>query len=296
MEKLTPDELAERARLLEQLLSACTLCPHACLADRTAGEAGQCRMGGELRISGASAHFGEEAPLVGSHGSGTIFFAGCNLACVFCQNYDISQLCRGSAISVEELAAEMLKLQMQGCRNINLVTPTHYTPQIVRSVSIAAGRGLDIPLVYNCGGYESVEILELLDGIVDIYMPDVKYSSNSAGAIYSNATDYWESAKAALREMHRQVGDLHINKRGRAERGILVRHLVLPNDIAASRAVIDFIAKEISTDTYLNIMDQYRPAYRAGEFAELNRPVSRQEFDSVISYAAEAGLHRGFPC
>jgi putative pyruvate formate lyase activating enzyme len=287
-------ELAERAQQLQAILRDCTLCPRRCHANRLQGEIGKCRSTAEVIISSAGPHFGEEPELVGLGGSGTIFFTNCNLWCLFCQNYEISHLKMGTPISIEELAKRMLYLQSRGCHNINLVTPTHFVPQIVEALCLAAERGLQIPLVYNCGGYESVETLRRLDGIIDIYMPDVKYSNDGHARRYSGVKDYWEYMRPAVKEMHRQVGELKINRWGIAECGLLIRHLVLPNDLAGSEAILRFIAEEISPDSYVNIMDQYRPAFKAHRIPELARRVSLIEYHRVIQLARELGLHRGF--
>jgi putative pyruvate formate lyase activating enzyme len=295
LEKLTIKDLRERADALLQLLSECRICPNECNVNRTEGEEGTyCHSTNEIKISSYAPHFGEEPPLVGFSGSGTIFFTSCNLSCVFCQNYDISQLGHGTNVSVSDLAAIMLSLQERGCHNINLVTSTHFVSQIVSALVIAIEKGLEIPIVYNCGGYESVETLKLLEDIVDIYMPDIKYSNNETASRLSGIKNYWDVVQSAVKEMHRQVGDLHINRRGIAKRGLLIRHLVLPNDLAGSEKVIDFIADDISKDTYINIMDQYYPAYKANSFNELNRRISNDEYDRVIKYARRKGLTRGF--
>jgi putative pyruvate formate lyase activating enzyme len=248
----------------------------------------------EVIISSVGPHFGEEPPLVGSMGSGTIFFTNCNLDCEFCQNYDISHLGIGNKVTIEDLARSMLKLQQRGCHNINLVTPTHFTVQIVEALILAIEKGLKLPIVYNCGGYESVETLKLLEDIIDIYMPDIKYSVDENALKFSGVQNYWEVVTDAIKEMRRQVGDLKISKRGIAQRGLLIRHLVLPNDIAGSKKVIDFVADEISTDSYLNIMDQYHPSYNAFKFNKLNRRITPSEYKEVIDYAFIKGLRRGF--
>ncbi|MFC2133383.1 radical SAM protein [Bacteroidota bacterium] len=294
IEKLTPDELSGRAKKLVEILGSCRICPHKCEVNRVNGETGICRSANEVIISSISPHFGEEAPLVGMNGSGTIFFTNCNLSCEFCQNYSISHLGDGRIISIEALSECMLHLQKLGCHNINLVTPTHYVPQIVCALEIASGKGLELPVVYNCGGYESVETLKLLKDIVDIYMPDIKYSDNETAEKYSGISNYWDVVKKSLKEMHNQVGDLHIKRSGIATRGLLIRHLVLPNKLAGSIKILDFIANELSVDSYVNIMDQYRPAYLAHNYEELNRPISSDEFYEVISYAKRIGFHRGF--
>jgi putative pyruvate formate lyase activating enzyme len=294
LEKLTLPELHQRAESLHQLMIECRICPNECLARRTEGETGECHSTDEAYISSIGPHFGEEPPLVGTNGSGTIFFTNCNLSCEFCQNYDISHIGRGEKVSTIELASAMLQLQQRGCHNINLVTPTHFTPQIVDALILAIEKGLELPVVYNCGGYESVETLKLLEDIFDIYMPDIKYSIDENALKYSGVQNYWETVKPAVKEMHRQVGNLKISRRGIAQRGLLVRHLVLPNDIAGSKAVIDFIAGEILTDTYLNLMDQYHPDYQANKYPELNRRISVSEYKEVVDYALSKGLSNGF--
>lgn len=292
--ELSLEELKERKDKLYELLEACRLCPNECGVDRRISNDGNCRSGYLPVVSSYFPHFGEEPPLVGRFGSGTIFFTNCNLDCKFCQNYDISHFGIGKEVTIEELASMMLYLQNRGCHNINFVTPTHFTPQIVDALIIARERGLEIPLVYNCGGYESVETLKLLDKIIDIYMPDIKYSSNENALKYSGASDYWDVVKKAIKEMHRQVGDFVISSSGIAKRGLLIRHLVLPNDISGSKKVLEFIANEISKNSYVNIMDQYRPAYLANKFTELNRSIYEREFYEVISFARQIGLYRGF--
>jgi putative pyruvate formate lyase activating enzyme len=264
------------------------------------GEVGVCGVGADALVASYGPHFGEESVLVGRFGSGTIFFAGCNLKCVFCQNYDISHLRRGITMSPRELAGAMLELSDSGCHNINLVTPTHQIARIVEAVGIARNKGLEVPLVYNCGGYESVEVLKLLEGIVDIYMPDIKYGDNEAGRKYSQVPDYWDRCREAVSEMHRQVGDLEIScvKLGSgqqikiATRGLLVRHLVMPNDIANTRAVVEFLATQISKDTYVNIMPQYRPEWNATKFPELSRRITRDEYIRAMDEARRVGLYR----
>jgi putative pyruvate formate lyase activating enzyme len=244
----------------------------------------------EIVVSSANLHYGEEPVLVGKGGSGTVFFTCCNLKCVFCQNYDISQLDHGHPASQEELVRIILTLQDRGAENINLVTPTHQAAQIFEAVKESRRRGLHLPIVYNCGGYENPEFLKELDGLVQIYMPDFKYGSNEAGEKYSGISAYTDHAQDALREMHRQVGDLRTNSRDVATRGLLVRHLVLPGDLAVSKAVIDFLADEISRHTYLNIMDQYHPCYHADEYRQLTRRVFTSEVDDVVSYARDKGM------
>ncbi len=243
-------------------------------------------------ISSYGPHFGEEVPLVGTHGSGTIFFTYCNLQCIFCQNYTISQLGEGSVVGNEELARVMLSLQAKGCHNINLVSPTHVVPYILDALELAVSMGLYLPLVYNSGGYDSVETLGLLDGVIDIYMPDMKYSDEEIAGQLSGVKDYPKVNKAAVREMHRQVGSLQIDDDGVAQRGLLVRHLVLPNRLAGTQEVVRFLAQEISTDTYLNIMAQYHPCHKAFDILSLTRPINREEFSEAIDLAHRYGLNR----
>ncbi|MDX1778179.1 MAG: radical SAM protein [Thermodesulfobacteriota bacterium] len=287
-------ELQKRISLLKDILTKCELCPRRCQVNRLEGELGFCRAGAELMISSAFPHFGEEAPLVGSKGSGTIFCTHCNLRCIFCQNYDISHQGNGETISPEQLARYMLALQERGCHNINFVTPTHYLPQIMASLPYGIDLGLHIPLVYNCGGYESVEVIKLLEGVIDIYMPDVKFADRIVAEKYADAPDYPEVVKAVLHEMHRQVGDLTINEWGIAERGLLIRHLVMPQGLAGTRDLMHFIASEISSDSYVNIMNQFRPEYKSCNFPELNRGISLREYREAITYARTEGLSRGF--
>jgi putative pyruvate formate lyase activating enzyme len=286
--------LEERVQEAKALLEECRLCPRACGVNRLGGEKGVCRGGVAAEVSSAGAHYGEEPPLVGWGGSGTIFLAHCNLRCIFCQNCDISHLGRGQSVTAGDLGEAMVALQRQGCHNINFVTPTHYLPQILEGLLAAASGGLQVPLVWNCGGYESVESLMLLDGIVDIYMPDIKFADRRAAEKYCGAPDYFERAGEAVREMHRQTGDLVVGPEGLARRGLLVRHLVMPGGIAGTEKVTDFLAGEISPDTYLNIMDQYRPCCCAGESAEIDRPITKEEYRQAVAFARRAGLHRGF--
>ena len=245
-------------------------------------------------VSSAFPHFGEEPPLVGQQGSGTIFLTHCNLRCIFCQNYDISHLGRGQPMTTSEMAGAMLRLQDLGCHNINFVTPTHYAPQIVSSLPEAIDMDLRLPIVYNCSGYESIEVIQLLDGVVDIYMPDAKYMNETYSKAFSNAPDYPEILKKVLKEMHRQVGDLKINSRGIAERGLLIRHLVMPHGVASSESVLKFIAEEISVHSYVNIMEQYRPEYQADEYSEIDRRVTHKEYSEAIQVAKRFHLYRGF--
>jgi putative pyruvate formate lyase activating enzyme len=284
----------ERIKKLYSLINPCRLCPHECGVNRADGEKGKCRSGLDVYISSSNLHFGEEPPVSGFSGSGTIFFTNCNLSCVFCQNYPISQLGHGNQTSVKELAAVMLELQEKGAHNINFVTPTHVLPMAVEALCEARKNGLGIPLVYNCGGYERVETLKLLEGIVDIYMPDAKYSIEECSAKYSGAPDYPEHNKKALKEMYRQVGGLVLDKHGIAVKGLIIRHLVIPNNIANSIGVLSFIAKDVSRTAYLSLMSQYHPAHLSHKFSELSRTVTRMEYDRVLSAADKLGLNNGW--
>jgi putative pyruvate formate lyase activating enzyme len=269
----------------------CVLCPHECRVDRFSGKKGKCRSGVFPVVASFHAHMGEESCLVGRNGSGTIFFTHCNLSCVSCQNYDISQLGVGEEISYDELSGMMLLLEKKGCHNINFVTPTHMVYPILRALLIAIPKGLSLPLVYNSGGYDAVETLRLLEGVFDIYMPDFKYFDGAIAARLSGAEDYPIRAMNAIAEMHRQVGDLEIDRGGIAERGLLVRHLVLPNGLSGSSDVMRFLAG-LSRHTYVNIMDQYRPEYRAREHPDIRRRPTLDEYDEAVEAAREAGLYR----
>lgn len=281
-------ELRKRADALEELLEPCRVCPRVCGARRLFGERGQCGAGRQAEISGYGPHFGEEPPLVGRGGSGTIFFAFCSLHCVFCQNYQTSRGLERSGVSCDELATIMVRLQRIGCENINLVTPTHYVPQIVRALDVASELGLSVPVVYNTSGYEREETLRLLEGVVDIYLPDVKYADEAVARAYSGVENYPSVAKAALKEMHRQVGDLVLDERGVARRGLLVRHLVLPGDIAGTAQLMEYIASEVSATCWINIMDQYYPTYMAFRYPELNRRITPEEYARALAAARKA--------
>ncbi len=285
-------DLSQRVQVAHERLAACRMCPRACGVNRLEGEKGSCRTGEHALVCSFHAHFGEEAPLVGRHGSGTIFFTWCSLRCQFCQNYEISQMGEGQVVDAEDLAVMMLALQEHGCHNINLVTPTHVVPQILAALEIAVEHGLHVPLVYNSSGYDSLETLALLDGIVDIYMPDMKYSDAAVAERLSGIKDYPAHNQAAVREMHRQVGDLVLDDDGVALRGLLVRHLVLPHGLAGTAEIVRFLAAEISPNTYLNIMDQYRPCYHAHQYPEVNRPLTRQEYKEAVDLALAHGLTR----
>lgn len=284
--------LRERVEAARSLLRSCGVCPRHCGINRLTGEIGKCRTASDAMVSSYGPHFGEETPLVGRRGSGTIFFTNCNLKCVFCQNYSISQLGEGQTVSKEELAYMMLSLQREGCHNINLVSPTHVVPQILEALEVAVELGLHLPLVYNTGGYDSLETLKILDGIVDIYMPDMKYSDAKVARELSGVENYPDINRGAIKEMHRQVGDLEINEDGVAQRGLLVRHLVLPYRLAGTAGVVNFLANEISLNTYINIMAQYRPCYKASQVPALSRRVTADEVQQAIELACQAGLYR----
>ncbi len=281
---------SDRVQRLWERMNPCVLCPRQCRVDRSRGEVGYCGIGELPLVSSAGPHFGEESVLVGRGGSGTIFFAGCNLRCVFCQNYDISHGCSGRVVSIEQLVNMMLDLQAKGCSNINFVTPSHVAAVVAAAIELARGQGLSVPIVYNSGGYDSVETLKLLDGLIDIYMPDMKYSDDSVAAELSDAGDYPQINRTAVKEMHRQVGDLHIVDE-LAVRGLLIRHLVLPDNLAGSFEIIDFLADEISKKTAINVMDQYHPCYKANEHSNINRRPTREDIDTVEYYARDRVLH-----
>jgi len=285
-------ELVSRAHDLERLMADCCLCPRHCGVNRLAGEKGICRTGGNAIVASYAPHFGEESPLVGSGGSGTIFLSHCNLRCVFCQNYEISHLGEGVEVTPEQLAAIMMSLQQQGCHNINFVTPSHVVPQIVAALPHAVEAGLSVPLVYNSSGYDSVETLKLLDRIIDIYMPDFKFWDTASAKRYAKAEDYPSRAREAIREMHQQVGDLVIGADGVAVRGLLVRHLVMPDGLVETDRILHYLAEEISPETYVNVMDQYRPCGRAHLYPPLDRQLSHDEYQEALNLAKKAGLKR----
>lgn len=291
IELLNNGELERRVNTFKSMLKKCELCPHKCGVDRTRDGRGICRTSANAVVSGAQAHFGEERELVGRYGSGTIFFSFCNLACVFCQNYRISHYGSGRETTAEELSEMMLGLQNRKCHNINLVSPGHVIPQIVEAIYLAAGRGLSIPIVYNTNGYDLTSTLKLLEGIVDIYMPDIKIVDSHTTEKYLGFGDYFVVAKRALKEMYRQVGDLAVDGQNIAYRGLLVRHLVMPGNIAGTAEIMNFIAQEISKETYVNIMAQYFPSHRAQEFEELRSGVSNREYNQAVQRAIAAGLN-----
>jgi putative pyruvate formate lyase activating enzyme len=283
-------ELQDRADAAFARMERCDLCARHCDTNRLAGSLGTCKTGVRARVASYGPHMGEELPLRGWRGSGTIFFARCNLRCEFCQNYDISQTDAGSEVTSQELAEIMLGLQSMGCHNINLVSPSHVVPQILAALPLAVRAGLRIPLVYNSGGYDALETLELLDGIVDIYMPDMKFANAGHAKKYSRALNYPQVNRTAVLEMYRQVGDLQTDDDGLATRGLLIRHLILPRNLAGTKQTLRFLANEISTNTYLNLMAQYHPAYNASRYPELNRRITTSEYNAAIRMAKDAGL------
>jgi putative pyruvate formate lyase activating enzyme len=286
------NQLHDRVVEAVSRLASCTLCPRRCQVDRLSGEEGKCHTGRWAVVSSCGPHFGEEGCLVGSGGSGTIFFTHCNLRCIFCQNYSISQAGEGVGVSSQELARMLLSLQQRGCHNINLVSPSHVVPQILEALELAAAKGLSLPLVYNTGGYDSVDTLRLLDGVVDIYMPDMKYADEETARRYSGVGDYPRVNQQAVREMHRQVGDLEVGRDGVAMWGLLVRHLVLPGGLGGTRYIAEFLVREVSPNTHVNIMAQYHPVYRAWEYPELSRSPSPGELREAVRVAQEEGLSR----
>ncbi|MFP4477023.1 MAG: radical SAM protein [Desulfatibacillaceae bacterium] len=285
-------ELSRRVEKARAGMECCELCPRRCRVNRLEGELGVCRTGAEAVVSSAGPHFGEERPLVGTGGSGTIFFANCNLLCVFCQNFEISHGGEGRQMGADRIAGGMLELQEMGCHNVNFVTPGHVAPQILEAVEIAAAHGVRLPIVYNSSGYDSVETLKLLDGVVDIYMPDVKFLDSGIAKKACNAPDYPARVREAVVEMHRQVGDLALDENGVATRGLLVRHLVLPDGHAGTREVMEFLANEVSRDTYVNIMPQWRPMGDVDKVPELDKALSDSDFRQALQAAEDAGITR----
>jgi putative pyruvate formate lyase activating enzyme len=284
-------ELDARARALREIYRSCRLCPRQCGVNRLQGETGVCRLPARAKVFSAHPHFGEEPPITGRSGSGTVFFSRCNLLCVFCQNWEINHRGDGSFYSDEELGRLFLSVQNMGCHNLNLVTPTHLLPNIISALAHAVRRGFRLPLVYNCGGYESLEAVKLLDGIVDIYLPDFKYmDGKTAARLSSGAADYPERAAEAVAEMHRQTGVLRVDERGVAQRGLLIRHLVLPDNLAGTDRFVKWVAENLSRDTWVNIMGQYRPEYKARQYPPLDRRISYAEHRQALAWAREAGL------
>ncbi len=286
-------KLKEIAEKLEEAVIACNLCPWHCKTDRRKEKTGVCKGGYLPEISSYNLHFGEEPPISGTQGSGTIFFTGCQLRCVFCQNYPISQLRNGKQLEFEELADIMIELQKRGAHNINLVTPTPWIFQIVKSLLIAVQRGLNIPIVWNTSGYEDIKTLKLIEGVVDIYLTDIKYSDDKPAKRLSMANNYFSIAKEGTKEMFRQVGNL-ITENGIAKKGLIVRHLVLPNNLSGSEKVLEFLRKEISKDVFISLMSQYFPAYKAIDNKLLNRPLNKKEYDSVLESLEKNGLSNGW--
>jgi len=289
---LSTTELSNRVNLALDKLAMCNICPLNCGVNRLEDKHGVCLTGRDAQISSFGPHYGEEKPLSGWRGSGTIFFSRCNLHCVFCQNADISQKGFGKEVTAEELAEIMLELQRMGCHNINLVSPSHVVPQILESVFLASQRGLNLPIVYNCGGYDSVETLRLLDGVIDIYMPDMKYAEEKIAKKYSRVPNYPMTNQAAILEMYRQVGDLVMDENGIAVKGLLVRHLIMPDGIAGTENVIQFLVEKVSRNVYINLMDQYWPAYQANRYPEINRKVIQSEMKKAIDIARKMNLQR----
>ncbi len=287
-------DAAQRLEKLRKTFDPCVQCPRACRAHRLRGEPGECGVARYALVSSYGPHFGEEPVLVGTRGSGTVFFAGCNLRCVYCQNYEISQWRLGQEVQPRKLAHIFLKIQQMGCHNLNLVTPSHVVYPIVEALELARAQGFRLPVVYNTSAYDSVATLRLLEGLVDIYMPDTKYLDPEKAERYSGRRDYPQVMKKALKEMHRQVGDLVV-RNGLAVRGLLVRHLVLPNGLSDTFRVIDFLVDEISPHTYLNLMDQYYPTYQAHRYPELSRRITAREYREAVEYAMRRGIHRGIP-
>jgi putative pyruvate formate lyase activating enzyme len=278
----------------QALLEHCSICPRNCKINRLKNEKGYCKAGLKAKVYSFLPHHGEEPPISGTHGSGTIFFSHCNMSCVYCQNFEFSQLGAGKETEPEELAGIMLQLQNSGCHNINLVTPTHYMPQILKALILAIPKGLKIPLVYNTGGYESADIIKLLDGIVDIYLPDMRYGTTQSAQTYSGAPEYPAHNKEAVREMHRQVGLAELDDKGIIKKGIIVRHLVLPQDISGTDIIMNFIAGELSPDTYISLMSQYLPLHKTHQFNEISRRITHKEYAQAQAIMEKYGLHNGW--
>jgi len=295
MVSVSQTELQIRIEAAYNLLESCRVCPRECGVNRLKDDKlGFCRSGLKAVVSSASPHLGEEPPLSGAKGSGTIFFANCNLRCVYCQNYPISQLGTGTERTPGEISCQMTWLQEQGCHNLNLVTPTHFMPQILKALGIARERGFDLPIVYNTSGYDSVESLKLLDGIVDIYLPDMRYSDEAVARRYSAASQYPEVNRAAVREMYRQVGNLVVDETGLAKRGLIIRHLVLPGGLSGTESVMKFLAEEISKDVHISLMSQYFPAYKATQIKELSRRITAGEYEEARQIMDKYGLENGW--
>jgi len=276
------------------MLGSCSICPRRCKANRLKDKKGFCKTGLKAKVYSFMPHHGEEPPISGKSGSGTIFFSNCNMSCVYCQNYEFSQKEQGREVDSEELSKIMLELQEIGCHNINFVTPTHVMPQILKALELAVPKGLKIPLVYNTGGYESAEMIKLLDGIVDIYLPDMRYADSDTAMKYSGADDYPQYNQTALQEMHRQVGIADIDCEGIIKRGIIIRHLILPGNISGTDKIMKFIAESLSKDTYISLMSQYMPCYKASQFKEINRRITHQEYQDAQEAMHKYGLYNGW--
>jgi len=285
-------EAAERVEQARMMMASCAVCPRECGAARLEGEIGTCRTDADVRIASWHLHHGEEPFISGSHGSGTIFLTGCSLRCQYCQNHTISQHNDGRVMDADSLTSLMLELQDSGAHNINFVSPTHHGPQLLEAILAARRAGLTVPIVWNTSGYERVELLRLLDGVVDIYLADMRYGEDRNGRQLSKVRDYWTVNRRAIKEMHRQVGDLVIEERGVATRGLAVRHLVLPNGLSRSQRIFEFLAAEVSPNTMVNVMSQYLPAYAAADDPVLSRRLTREEFADAVESAREAGLTR----
>ncbi|MCZ6904962.1 MAG: radical SAM protein [Acidobacteria bacterium] len=291
---LATGELRRRARRAREMLAACHVCPRNCGVNRLAGELGFCVTTHRAIVASYNDHHGEEPCLTGTGGAGNIFFGSCNLRCAYCQNFPLSHYRIGKEVTNDRIAGMMLELERRGCHNINFVTPSHVVPQVIEAVTVAAEAGLQIPIVYNSSGYDSLESLKLLDGIVDIYLPDMKYARNEEGQRFSKVVDYVNHNRAAVREMWRQTGELELDEKGIARRGLMIRHLVLPNDLAGTREVLRFIAAEISPNVTLSLMNQYFPAHKALKMPELNRKITVQEYDVAVEQLSGLGLERGY--
>jgi putative pyruvate formate lyase activating enzyme len=287
-------DIKERTEQAYDLLKNCRVCPRKCGVDRSNGQKGICRAGKNPQVSSYNVHFGEEPPISGTRGSGTIFFSSCNLRCAYCQNFPISQLGNGLEVTAEDLARMMISLQSRGCHNLNLVTPSHFVPQILEALSFAWEMGFDLPLVYNSSGYDSIEALRLLEGIIDIYLPDMRYSDNRVAKRLSSAEDYVEANREAIREMYRQVGNLVVDDEGIARKGLVIRHLVLPNHLAGSEKTFRFVKEEISPDVYVSLMGQYFPSFEASENVSINRKITREEYGLAKRSFFESGLTSGW--
>jgi putative pyruvate formate lyase activating enzyme len=291
---LKHDEILLRAKEAEKLSSPCRLCPRECGIDRTTGERGYCEAGPEPSVAAVLPHFGEEPPITGPGGAGTIFFSRCNLRCLYCQNHQISQGDLGRVLSPDQLALEILRLQKSGCSTIEPVSSTHHLPGLLRALAIAAEQGLNLPVVYNTNGYESVQTLELLDGIVDIYLPDLKYASNDEALKYSDATDYVETARAAILKMHAQVGNLVVDVQGRGVRGMILRHLVLPGEVSGTLQTLEWVRDNLPITVTLSLMAQYAPLHRGKDFPPLDRTITSKEYDRAVDTAWELGFENVF--